>query len=67
MEITINLFWIVLLIIVVHTILQHLINWGWRRIYEDEDEDNASIVALIFFVTAIEAVLVVAFCGYLFF
>lgn len=36
MELTIPVFWIVLLIVLIHTGLQHLINWMWRSIYDDD-------------------------------
>ena len=38
MEITVSVFWIVLLIVIVHTVLQHLINWGWRGCDDDNEE-----------------------------
>lgn len=47
MTVTVSVFWIVMLVVIVHTILQHLINWGWRYA---EDEG----IPLMFFGTALE-------------
>lgn len=42
MTITISVVWMVIIIIAIHTILTHLINWGWRGVdnttyYTQED------------------------------
>lgn len=54
MTITISLFWIVLLIVVVHTILQHLINWMWRGV------DNADDSFVPFILSSGEAIILIA-------
>jgi hypothetical protein len=39
MTITINLFWAVLGVIILHTITTHLINWMWRSTDGTESEE----------------------------
>jgi len=48
MMITVNIFWIVLLIVVVHTILQHFISWGWRTVKTDNDWDMTGLIVATF-------------------
>lgn len=53
--ITISLFWAVLMLVIIHTILQHLINWGWRYAYEDKASIAMFFAAIIEFVAFIIA------------
>lgn len=36
MEITIGIFWVIILILVINTFLEHLFNWWFREWGEDE-------------------------------
>ena len=49
MEITISVYWIVLLIVIVHTVLQHLLNWAWRSCDENEAFGMILVTVLEFF------------------
>lgn len=44
----ISLFWVVLILVVIHTILQHLINWGFRSIKSQDDESVIPLSILTF-------------------
>lgn len=57
MELTINVFWIILLIVIIHTILHHLINWGFRMAVRHSEGSpvGGMLIALV-----IETVIVVA-------
>lgn len=44
--IQINLFWVVLLIIITHTILQHLLNWWFRKI-KNADENFVWLLCVV--------------------
>ena len=48
MTVTISTFWIIILIIMIHTIFQHLINWGWRELGKDEEDIVVMFIATVF-------------------
>jgi len=51
MTVTIPVFWVVVLIVVIHSILQHLLNWGMRlTMNEDVDSSLSSLISFLFII-----------------
>ena len=48
MMLSISAFWIVLLIVIIHTIFQHLINWGWRNTNGDDSSEFMMTILTVF-------------------
>jgi len=56
---TIPIFWVVLLIVIIHTILQHLLNWASRRCTE---EGEVFLACIGWVLEAILLIVVLAKC-----
>lgn len=59
MSITISVFWVVLLIFIIHTIFSHLLNWAARRTIA---EDTFALTVVGFFVEAIIIIIALNLC-----
>ena len=52
MNIQLSLFTAIIIVVIIHTILTHFINWMWRECYDEDGGPSFSI-----FVTVVEIVL----------
>ena len=52
MNIQLSLFTAIIIVVIIHTILTHLINWMWRKCYDEDGGTSFSI-----FVTVVEIVM----------
>lgn len=48
MTITVSVVWMVIIIIAIHTILTHLINWGWRGVGDTSYYTESDWFGLLF-------------------
>ena len=48
MEIKISLFAVVVMLILLHTVLTHLFNWGWRKTVNNPKESTPNILIAFF-------------------
>jgi len=60
--IQIKIFWILFVVLLLHTILTHLLNWLFRTTMDESNSDGAFFVSILNF---IEFVLVLALLNYL--
>lgn len=66
MTISIDLFWALIILISLHTILHHLINWWFRRANTIYIRDNNDLeLVLVGLAVVLEAVLVIISLNYL--
>ena len=63
MKLEVSLFVVVILVLIVHTGLQHFISWGWRNTIGKPYDD--ACIPLMFIGTTLEAVIVIGYLHYL--
>lgn len=65
MTVTVPVLGIVILIFVLHTIITHLLNWGYRKADDMQSPDNsAGIMLLLIFFNLIEIVVCIGLLKY---
>jgi hypothetical protein len=65
MTVTVPVLGIIILIFVLHTIITHLLNWGYRKADDQQNPDNAAgVMLLLIFFNLLEIVICIGLLKY---